>query len=94
MKLPVSRGKLTAGVQTTDKADFQNIPLPIVSAEGTFAITLPARSVLSIQFTAKSPADPFDAGVARSKIEIENVEWYASKEERQRRVSGLDGMTS
>ena len=92
MKLPGSGGELTAFVQTTDKADFESVPLPVVSADGTFAITLPARGVLSIQFTAKSSADLAD-GVATRKREIENAEWYVDKEEKQRRDSGLDGIT-
>ena len=53
MKLPGDGGKVTAGVQTTDKADWENIPLPVVMADGTFTMTLPARGVLSIQFTVQ-----------------------------------------
>ena len=51
MKLPGEGGKVTVGVQTTDRADWENIPLPVVKVDGTFTMTLPARGVLSIQFT-------------------------------------------
>ena len=75
MTLPGSGGELTAGVQTTAKADFENVPLPVVSADGTFAITLPARGVLSIQFTTKSSVDPADRS-ATSKRETEDADRY------------------
>ena len=51
MKLPGQGGKITAAAQTTDKMDFGDVDLPVVGKDGTFEITLPARSVLSVQFT-------------------------------------------
>lgn len=56
MKLPGAGGKVTAGVQTTDIYDFENVPLPVVAADGTFKLTLPAKGVLSVQFTVAGPA--------------------------------------
>lgn len=53
MKLPGEGGKVTAGVQTTEKVDWGDISLPVVKADGTFRMTLPARGVLSIQFTVE-----------------------------------------
>ncbi|KAL8905671.1 MAG: hypothetical protein Q9207_002485 [Kuettlingeria erythrocarpa] len=52
MQLPGVSGKLTKAVQTTDAVDFEDVaPLPVVAADGTFRVTLPAKGVLSVQFT-------------------------------------------
>ena len=63
MKLPGAGGKITAGVQTTDQFDFEKVPLPVVATDGTFEFTLPAKGVLSVQFTVVG----MDAEVATSK---------------------------
>ena len=76
MKLPGSGAKVTASVQTTDKDDFQSIPLPMVAADDTFKLTLPARGVLSIQFTVESTT----AGVSTSKRQSEDASNYVSSE--------------
>lgn len=45
-------GKITKAVQTTDAVDFEDVtPLPVVAPDGTFKLTLPAKGVLSVQFT-------------------------------------------
>ncbi|KAI4088347.1 MAG: hypothetical protein LQ344_006132 [Seirophora lacunosa] len=45
-------GKIVNGVQTTDEVDFENLtPLPVIAPDGTFTITLPAKGVLTLQFS-------------------------------------------
>ncbi|KAL8772272.1 MAG: hypothetical protein Q9209_002484 [Squamulea sp. 1 TL-2023] len=56
MKLPGVGGNISSAVQTTDKDDFGNVPVPVVDADGIFRITLPARGILSIQFTTGTSA--------------------------------------
>ncbi|KAL8779177.1 MAG: hypothetical protein Q9213_007063 [Squamulea squamosa] len=51
MKMPGVGGKISRAVQTTDKDDFANVPVPDVDAGGIFKMVLPARGILSIQFT-------------------------------------------
>lgn len=63
MKLPGDGGKITAAAQTTDSMDFGDVDLPVVGKDGTFGITLPARGVLSIQFTVEAQG----SGVAAQK---------------------------
>lgn len=55
MQLPGGGGgKVTKAVRTTDTVDFENVaPLPVVAPDGTFGITLPAKGVLSVQFTVE-----------------------------------------
>ncbi|KAI4175300.1 MAG: hypothetical protein LQ343_001836 [Gyalolechia ehrenbergii] len=55
MELPGKGGKITASVQTTATRDFEDVPLPVVAADGTVKITLPAKSVLSLQYTVNGP---------------------------------------
>lgn len=73
MKLPAAGGKVTAGAQTTDKKDWENVPLPVVKADGTFRMTLPAKGVLSIQFTVKGP------GVAPSSRRRRSLDGYENQ---------------
>ena len=52
-KMPGEGGRVTAAAQTTDSMDFGDVELPVVGRDGTFEVTLPARGVLSVQFTVE-----------------------------------------
>lgn len=69
MKLPRERGKITNAVRTTDKDDFAAVTLPVVGADGTFNLNLPAKGVLTIQFTVGgvSAAGPIGVREASSR---------------------------
>ncbi|KAL8751521.1 MAG: hypothetical protein Q9184_006045 [Pyrenodesmia sp. 2 TL-2023] len=61
-------GKITKVVRTTDTVDFENVaPLPVVASDGTFGITLPAKGVLSVQFTVAGANGPV-AGRKRKRV--------------------------
>ncbi|KAL8924711.1 MAG: hypothetical protein Q9208_003901 [Pyrenodesmia sp. 3 TL-2023] len=62
-------GKITKVVRTTDAVDFEDVaPLPVVAPDGTFGITLPAKGVLSVQFSvAGESADGPVAGRKRKR---------------------------
>ena len=51
LNLAGSGGKILGMTQTTATADWQSMPLPTVSKADTVTINLPARSVLSMQFS-------------------------------------------
>ncbi len=51
MKLPGIGGKITGAAQTTAEDDFASVQLPVVDADGSFRLNLPAKGVLTIQFT-------------------------------------------
>ena len=54
VKLPTSNaggGKIIAVTQTTERENWANIPVPVVKEGGTIALDLPARGVVSMQFT-------------------------------------------
>lgn len=51
MKLPGTGGKVTAITETTDKENWGQVEPPVVAADGTVKFTLPAKGVLSMQFT-------------------------------------------
>ncbi|KAL8988194.1 MAG: hypothetical protein Q9177_002696 [Variospora cf. flavescens] len=64
-------GKIVKAVQTTDLFDFETIlPLPVVAPDGIFKITLPAKGVLSLQFTVGAPVSTRKRAVGgwRSKV--------------------------
>lgn len=51
LKLPGSGGKLVGMTQTTASDDWKSVTLPTISKDDTVQISLPARGVLSVQFT-------------------------------------------
>ena len=51
LKLPGTGGKVVGMTQTTANDDWKSVTLPAVSKTDTIAIDLPARGVLSVQFT-------------------------------------------
>lgn len=55
LKLPGSGGKLLGITQTDAKDDWKRVTLPIISKDDTVKIDLPARGVLSVQFTVSGP---------------------------------------
>lgn len=55
LKLPGAGGKLVGMVQTTASDDWKSVVLPAISKTDTVQIELPARGVLSIQFTVSGP---------------------------------------
>ena len=55
IKLPATGGKVIGVTQTTDAEDWQSMALPSVSAHDTISLNLPARAVVSIQFTVTGP---------------------------------------
>lgn len=55
MKLPSSGGKILAMTETTDAEDWATMPLPNVGADDSVSILLPARGVLSMQFSVAEP---------------------------------------
>lgn len=55
MDLPGTGGTVQSLVQTTDDVDWGDMELPNVSSKNTLALTLPARGVLTVQFTASGP---------------------------------------
>lgn len=63
LKLPGTGGKILGVTQTDANDDWKSLPLPAVSATGTVQFQLPARGVVSIQFTVAA-ATP-DTAVAR-----------------------------
>ena len=71
-KLPGTGGKILGVTQTDANDDWKSVPLPAVSSTGTVQIQLPARGVLSIQFTV-SAATPQAAvaGKARRRSRVD-----------------------
>lgn len=59
-KMPGTGGKVVGMTQTTNDADWQSVTLPTVANDNTVKIKLPARGVLSMQFTVAG--DPVAAG--------------------------------
>lgn len=55
MQLPSGGGKIVAITETTDAGDWVSMPLPHVEADNTIPLLLPARGVLSVQFTVDGP---------------------------------------
>ena len=55
LQLPGVGGKLVGMTQTTAVDDWKTLPLPVISSTNTVTIDLPARGVLSLQFTVTGP---------------------------------------
>ena len=55
LKMPATGGKVLRMIQTTDTEDWQSMPVPSVTSQDTVLFTLPARGVLSIQFSVSGP---------------------------------------
>lgn len=79
MKLPASGGKVLGVTQTTDALDWGSVDMPTVAADDTVKLTLPARGVLSMQFSVRGPVS------ARSSEEINRRADEGSTELRKRR---------
>ncbi|KAL8838124.1 MAG: hypothetical protein Q9170_002265 [Blastenia crenularia] len=67
----VAGGVIKGIVQTTDKDDFADVALPVVGADGVFKITLPAKGVMSIQFTVKDEGGSPAAG--KRDVDIDDL---------------------
>lgn len=74
LKLPGSGGKLLGMTQTTADDDWRSLELPSVSTIDTVQITLPARSVLSLQFSISDAATPSTAIASRGFRQASRVE--------------------
>ena len=55
MKMPGTGGKIQSLVQTTDDVDWGNVGLPQVASNNEISLTLPARGVLTVQFSVSGP---------------------------------------
>ena len=55
MRLPATGMKILGVTQTTDAQDWGSVPLPKVAADNSVKVLLPARGVLSMQFTVSGP---------------------------------------
>lgn len=55
MKLPSSGGKILGVTETTATSDWATMPSPVVGSDDTVTILLPARGVLSMQFSVDGP---------------------------------------
>ena len=55
MKLPGTAAKIEALVQTTDSVDWGNVASPKVALNNEISMTLPARGVLTVQFSVSGP---------------------------------------
>ena len=55
MKLPGTNGEIFNLIQTTDYVDWGNVEWPKVSTSNSIALTLPARGVLTVQFSVSGP---------------------------------------
>ncbi len=55
MTLPGAGAQITSLVQTTDDADWSNLSIPPVSSTNQVPLTLPARGVLTLQFSVAGP---------------------------------------
>jgi len=67
MKMPGRGGKILGVTQTTAQQDWGNVPAPSVARDDTVKLRLPARGVLSMQFSVegRATARDVDEGWAR-----------------------------
>ncbi|KAI4098039.1 MAG: hypothetical protein LQ339_006607 [Xanthoria mediterranea] len=86
MKLPGAGAKVIGAVQTTDKEDFGTVALPVVGADGTFKLDLPAKGVLTIQFSTVGARAA--AGPGASKRDIEEAGRVHRKREKRGGTGG------
>ena len=85
MRLPGEGGKVTNAVQTTDKDDFAAVTVPVVGADGTFNLNLPAKGVLTIQFTVGGAVAAGPIAGKRDIVEEAGGEIHAKRGKRGRR---------
>lgn len=55
ISLPGTGAKIQGVVQTTDDVDWGNVELPQVASNNEISLTLPARGVLTVQFSVSGP---------------------------------------
>ena len=55
MNLPGTGGKIEGLVQTTDDTDWGSVQWPRVASNNAISLTLPARGVLTVQFSVSGP---------------------------------------
>ena len=55
MELPGSGAKIQNLVQTTDDVDWGNVEYPKVNSNNVISLTLPARGVMTVQFSVSGP---------------------------------------
>lgn len=85
MKLPGEGGRVANAVQTTDKDDFAAVTVPVVSADGTFNLNLPAKGVLTIQFTVGGVVAAEPIAGKRDIVEKAEGQIHAKRGKRGRR---------
>ena len=81
MKLPGSAAKIEGLVQTTDDVDWGNVVWPKVASNNDISLTLPARGVLTVQFSVSGPLSRRQAEARDEDLEIR----HASKTRRSGR---------
>ena len=78
MKLPGSAAKIEGLIQTTDDVDWGNVVWPKVASNNDISLTLPARGVLTVQFSVSGPLSGRQAAARDEGLETR----YASKASR------------
>ena len=75
LQLPATGGKIVGMVQTTDQNDWlTGAQLPTIAKDDTVKIALPARGVLSMQFTVGGSQTPPTAIASRNVVEKEKLQ--------------------
>ncbi|KAK4694688.1 hypothetical protein P7C71_g2930, partial [Lecanoromycetidae sp. Uapishka_2] len=77
MELPSSGGKILAMTETTDVSDWAVMPLPDVGSDNAVMMSLPARGVLSMQFSVAGP-------ISSRQVDLHD-EWIERDEGHERR---------
>lgn len=91
LKLPGIGGKLLGMTQTTATDDWQSVALPAVSSTDTVQITLPARSVLSLQFSITGTNTPSTSVASRevsTSVEVDERDLTHKGELSKRKAHG------
>lgn len=77
LKLPGTGGKLLGMTQTTAADDWKSVTPPVISPSDTVEMVLPARSIISLQFSVggKPTTPPATAAIAgRDVVQIKDLE--------------------
>lgn len=69
MNLPGTGGEIKGLIQTTDNVDWETVVWPQVASNNDISLTLPARGVLTVQFSVTGPLARRQAGADGSGVE-------------------------
>ena len=69
MNLPGTGGKIQCLIQTTDDVDWGNVEWPQVASNNDISLTIPARGVLTVQFSVSGPLSGRQAQASDEGIE-------------------------